>query len=152
MPTYKNNSKGTIIVENVDGNLVPVAPGESITTNKVISVTGMTQTASTPVYSPVVEIHEVTFTGKGDNQTVELSLGTTKYIQIKKISGILSICILNPRIMIPFTRTSARMTLFGTSTCLTKSARSCLFRIWMEPVSLWSTKNKLACPGVKRRI
>jgi hypothetical protein len=91
MPTYKNNSKGTIIVENVDGNLVPVAPGESITTNKVISVTGMTQTASTPVYSPVVEIHEVTFTGKGDNQTVELSLGTTKYIQIKKISGILEI-------------------------------------------------------------
>ena len=91
MPTYKNNSKGTIIVENTDGVLVPVAPGESITTNKVISVTGMTETASTPVYSPVVEINEVTFTGKNDNQTVELTVGTTKFIRLQKISALVEI-------------------------------------------------------------
>jgi len=87
MPTYRNDSKGTIIVENTDGVLVPVAPGESVQTNKVISVTGMTETASTPVYSPVVEIHDVTFSARNDNQTIELTVGTTKYIQIKKISG-----------------------------------------------------------------
>ena len=91
MPTYRNDTKGTVIVENVDGTLIPVAPGESIQTNKVISVTGMTQTASTPTYSPVVEIHDVTFTARDDNQTVELSVGTTKYIRIKKISAPLDI-------------------------------------------------------------
>jgi hypothetical protein len=49
MPTYRNDGKNVLLVERVDGVVVPVGPGESVETFKTITVEGFTQTAATPM-------------------------------------------------------------------------------------------------------
>jgi hypothetical protein len=45
MPTYRNDTKATVVVQNTEGAIVPVIPGESIQTYETLP---LTQIAVTP--------------------------------------------------------------------------------------------------------
>lgn len=73
MPTYKNDGERSVSVKNTSGISVLVAPGETVETYEVLTISGMTKTAEAPYYNPATAVHAVTSTGASDDKTVALN-------------------------------------------------------------------------------
>lgn len=74
MPQYQNNSRSTVLVENLNGVPVPVGPGESITTFKALGA-GWTLLSSDGVVGGSIdgEAGRSLSVLMGNDQTVDLS-------------------------------------------------------------------------------
>lgn len=57
MPTYRNDTKSTIIVKNIDGAIVPLAPGETVQSFEAYStLTSVSEDPESPI-DVMVERH-----------------------------------------------------------------------------------------------
>jgi len=52
MPTYRNDSRGTVIIKNIDGVPCPIGPKESIATFEEVNLSGLSLVDSNPVPDP----------------------------------------------------------------------------------------------------
>jgi hypothetical protein len=91
MPVYKNETDEMIVeeVESSDGQRfkVKIAPGETKTTEYVLTDSGLTTVSETPYYNPLMTTHSVSSTGVGDDQTIQISR-ETKLVSIFNASSV----------------------------------------------------------------
>lgn len=85
--TYRNDSGNVYMLKDVDGNPQAVYQGDTIQTYHVYSKTGLTKTADTPYFNPIVTRHAVSSTGPGNDQTVDIGIDATTHIYIYKVTG-----------------------------------------------------------------
>ncbi|MDA8137936.1 MAG: hypothetical protein M0036_04710 [Desulfobacteraceae bacterium] len=85
--TYRNDTTHAIMCINSAGQPQRVVPGASISTIYVPTEAGMTKTADTPYYNPVVARHAVSSSGAGDDQTVTLTPATATHVFVWKVTG-----------------------------------------------------------------
>ena len=60
MPIYKNNSVNTFSVNDVDGNVKDVRPGEIVVTEIEYTIVDLDEISTTHIHNPVLHIHELT--------------------------------------------------------------------------------------------
>lgn len=87
MPTYKNDSTAQIPMENLAGNSELLQPGASIETYRQYTDARLTLTSATPYYNPLVARHAVTSIGPGNDQAVTITVASTLYIKVWKVTG-----------------------------------------------------------------
>jgi len=83
MPTYKNNSRGNIIMQNTNGEDVQVLPGETIETFKVYSNSGLTKISDAPLWNRVVNRQTITLSETEQDVAID---PLTDWIIILKIT------------------------------------------------------------------
>ena len=72
MPEYRNDGAQGHMVINTAGSRVLVAPGESVETYRIYDLDGLTKTADTPRYNPMVANNMITAAGAED---IEVAVG-----------------------------------------------------------------------------
>jgi len=87
MPTYRNDGSVNIYIKDTVDALITLKPGDTIQSYEIRTDSGLTKTADTPYYNPLVDRHSETSTGVGDDQTVELDVSNTSYIKVWKVTG-----------------------------------------------------------------
>ena len=87
MPTYKNNTSETRLVENTSGVPVYVKPGEEIQTYSFLTG-GWEELSELPLYSPVLFKTEVALNTNGVDFTFDPYL--TKFIRVHSVSGVIN--------------------------------------------------------------
>ena len=80
MPVYKNETEEIIVeeVESSDGQRfnVKINPGETKTTEFVLTNANLTEVTAAPYYNPLMTTHSVSSTGVGNDQTIQISRET----------------------------------------------------------------------------
>jgi hypothetical protein len=80
MPVYKNETAEIIVeeVESSDGQRhnIKINPGETKTTEYVLTNGDLTEVTAAPYYNPLMTTHTVTSTGVGDDKTIQISRET----------------------------------------------------------------------------
>ena len=81
MPTYLNSTNDVIKVKFRSDNgldtYIEILPGKSHATEKILINDNLTKTSDAPFYNPLQnDVHVVTSTGVGDDQTVGINLWT----------------------------------------------------------------------------
>lgn len=91
MPVYKNETDEIIVeeVESSEGQRfnVKINPGETKTTEYILTDGNLTEVTAAPYYNPLMTTHTVTSTGVGDDQTINISR-ETKLVSIFNNSNV----------------------------------------------------------------
>lgn len=63
MPTYRNDTQENHQVQGIDGNMVMVAPAETIQTHQILPAADWTKISDEPYYNIAANAHDITFSG-----------------------------------------------------------------------------------------
>ena len=86
MPTYRNDTAGNIVIENINGQIQSVAPAGTVE-SYIVGHSVLTLVSDDPYYNPIIERHSVSSTGAADPQEVELSGLSGEWILIDDVTG-----------------------------------------------------------------
>lgn len=86
MPTYRNDANTPHLMRDTSGNTRTVAPGETVQTYRIYDYPGLTRTADTPYYNPVVSLDEMVF-AKAEKQELAVDVSETRKIFVYGVTG-----------------------------------------------------------------
>lgn len=87
MPKYRNDGSQYHQIEDTNGNIVPVGPGETIETYRIYDLSSLTKLSDAPRWNPVLAVDALSSTGVGDDQSVNVAAGAEK-IELINRSGV----------------------------------------------------------------
>ena len=92
MPTYRNDSTGSFLVEGVNGLLEKVEPGGTIQTFKTLSADlGFTKLDDDPAGDLINAFHDLTFRSSQEVKTIALSSLDDRMIEVNNMSAGLTV-------------------------------------------------------------
>lgn len=86
MPTYRNDSSGVLQITDIWGNVVLIPSSLSVESYHFNVHAGFTKISDEPLWNPVLARHQVSSSGPGDDQVIQLH-SAVRYILIWKVSG-----------------------------------------------------------------
>jgi hypothetical protein len=128
--TYRNDGSGSVILKNMQGNPVILAPGNTLETYYFSDDANLTKTADTPYWNQWIDSDTVTATAEGANVSIDPA---TVYFTIFKITGTITVYIQSdqnspavlenwtsddPIIQIPIKGRCNNIEIEGTGTCV----------------------------------
>ena len=94
MPTYRNDSTGSFLVEGINGLLTKVDPGDTVQTFKVLSADlGFTKINDNPAGNNINAIHNLKFSSSQEVKTINFSSLDDRFIEINELSSGLTVSV-----------------------------------------------------------